>query len=969
MKKYAVLFFGFCCFLQSSFAQTNAQRWADSVFKTLSLDEQIAQLFIVRSSAPPLPGSFSATFLDSQVVEAIQKYKVGGICLFQGGPQQQAQRINRFQAMSKVPLLVTIDAEWGLGMRMDSVMSLPRPLMLGATSDASLAFKYGALIGAQCKRIGIQVNYGPVFDLNNNPANPVINDRSFGEDKYKVSAWAIQYMKGQQSMGIMTVAKHFPGHGDVAVDSHLDLPIINKTKAQLDSFELFPFKAAIDAGIDGVMTAHLSVPAIDSGANRPTSISYNTITKLLRGELGFKGLTFTDALEMKGITKYYPGGEISLQSILAGNDLLCLPADIPESIKLIKKALKKKQLDKVEFEERVKRVLMAKYNYGLAEWKPVELYHLTEDLNKDVPQLAKEIALQAITLLKTEKYGPFPLAKGKKIAYLAVGTTQDNEITKQVRKDFDAQVFYFDYGRGVDKALALASYLKQSYDVVVVGIHGYARKPMNQFGISAAADTLIQLVQQQNKTITLAFGNPYLLKKYTNTSTLLACFEDDPYTQGVAADILYGRVMAHGTLPVSISDDFKLGAGILNHKALPVAPLTAVGIDPAKFARVDSIVNDAIRKQAIPGAVVLVAKDGKVVYDKGYGYLTYDSTEAVYPETIYDLASVTKIMATTVSIMKLYDEGKVDIQKTLGDYLSWTKGTNKAPLKLWDILLHQAGLNPFIPFYRETVDTNLGSIPLSKYYSYRKDSIHTIRVAENMYMRADWVDTMYNRILTSALTPAGKYVYSDNDFIFLGKVVEAVSGMPLEEYVKKTFYDPLDMASTGFKPRERFPLNAIAPTEEELGFRQQLIHGDVHDPGAAMFGGVAGHAGLFSNAYDLAILAEVLQSKGKWNGVQYFKPETVELFTSYKNDSRRGLGFDKPEKDNATRKEPYPALNASPATFGHTGFTGTCIWIDPVSHLTFIMLSNRVHNNGDANRFLKMNVRPKVLDAIYEAMK
>ena len=383
---------------------------------------------------------------------------------------------------------------------------------------------------------------------------------------------------------------------------------------------------------------------------------------------------------------------------------------------------------------------------------------------------------------------------------------------------------------------------------------------------------------------------------------------------------------------------------------------------------IDSIVTDAIRQQAIPGAVVLVAKDGKIVFERAYGYLTYDSSEPVYEETIYDLASVTKIMATTVSVMKLYDEGKLDLQKTLGDYLPWVKGSNKEGLKLWDIILHQAGLKSFIPFYRETVNVTDGNSPNWSFYTQKPDSTHGVRVADHMFMRSDWVDTIYSRILTSSLEPGNKYIYSDNDFIFLGKIVEAITGMPLEVYVKKTFYDKLDMTSTGFRPRERFPLNYIAPTEKEPGFRQQLIWGDVHDPGAAMFGGVAGHAGLFSNAYDLAVLSQVFLNGGVLNGQNFFSKATVDYFTAYHSDiSRRGLGFDKPEKDNATRKEPYPTLSTSPLTFGHTGFTGTCFWIDPKYNLVYIFLSNRV-NSPDPNKFGRLSVRPKVHEAIYQAL-
>jgi beta-N-acetylhexosaminidase len=941
-----------------------AEQWVDSVFKTLSKEQKIAQLMVLRlSSVGP---NRTAIFFDKEVEAAIRKYNIGAICLFQGGPIKQANLINYFQSIAQTPLMVAIDGETGLGMRLDSVQALPRQMMMGAAQDPALIYQYGRVVGEQCKRMGIQVNYAPVVDVNNNPNNPVINDRSFGEDKYKVAAYAIQYMKGMQDVGTMACAKHFPGHGDVDVDSHLDLPVINKSREQLDSLELYPFREIFKAGVGSVMIAHLSVPSIDSGINRATSISKNNVTGLLRNEMHYDGLTFTDALEMKGVAKYYPDGEISLEALIAGNDMLCLPGDIPGSIEKILKAIKKKKLTWADIDKHVKRVLYAKHQYGLANVKPINTTHLTEDLNSKVGEMRRLIAEKALTLLRNDDPAVYPLAKGRRVAYVGFGLTKDNVFAEQVRKDYDAQVYYFDYRLDSSKTAAMLELFKGRYDVVIVGLHNYGRFPANNFGISPATEALIKGLQQQHRTITMTFGNPYVIKNFCDSKVLLACYEDDDATQQVASDMVFGRLQARGILPVTVCESFKYGDGIIAKRLLPLVPAAELGFKQAQMSNaIDSIVNDAIAQQAIPGAVVLVAKDGKVVFERSYGYLTYDSTEPVYPETIYDLASVTKILATTVSVMKLYEEGKLDLQKTLGDYLPWTKGSNKAGLKLWDIILHQAGLKSFIPFYRETADA--AGNPSWMYYSNKPDSTHRVRVADNLYMRNDWVDSIYTRILTSAVDP-GKYVYSDNDFIFLGKVVEAISGMPLEVYAKTTFYDKLDMKTTGFRPRDRFPLNYIAPTENEVGFRKQLIHGDVHDPGAAMFGGVAGHAGLFSDAYDLAILLQLLLNGGVLNGQNFFSKATIDYFTDYHSDiSRRGLGFDKPEKDNATRKEPYPTLSASPATYGHTGFTGTCFWVDPKYNLVYIFLSNRV-NSPDASKFLKMNVRPKVHEAIYQAL-
>ena len=349
--------------------------------------------------------------------------------------------------------------------------------------------------------------------------------------------------------------------------------------------------------------------------------------------------------------------------------------------------------------------------------------------------------------------------------------------------------------------------------------------------------------------------------------------------------------------------------------------------------------------------------------------MSYTTNQAVTTETVYDMASVTKICATTLSIMKLYDEGKIDLNKTLGDYLPWVKASNKEKLTIENILLHQAGLVSYIPFYKELMDST--GKPKKGFFATIPSDSFSIFVAQNMYMHTSWRDTMYKRIIESPLGKTSNYIYSDNDFIFLGKLVEALSGLTLNDYVKKEFYTPLGLTTATFLPKNSLPTNRIAPTEEEKYFRLQLLSGTVHDPGAAMFGGVAGHAGLFSNAYDIAVLMQMLLNGGTFNGKKYLNKETINLFTTYQSTiSRRGYGFDKPEKDNATKVEPYPCLSASAKTFGHTGFTGTCTWADPEKKLIYVFLSNRVNTEGgDNKKLLNMNVRPKIHEAIYKALE
>ena len=937
-------------------------QWVDSVFNSLNDDQRIAQLMVVRAHSNLGPDHVA------KLVTDIKKYDIGALCFFQGGPVRQANLTNYYQSIAQTPLMVTIDGEWGLGMRLDSVTKFPYQLTLGAMSDKNLVYRMGLAVGEQCKRLGVHVNYAPVVDINNNPNNPVIGFRSFGEDKEKVSDFGVAYMKGMQDAGIMACAKHFPGHGDVDVDSHYDLPVINKNMAALDTMELVPFKTIFNAGVGSVMIAHLYIPVIDNTANRATSISKNNVTDLLRNKMGYQGLTFTDALEMKGVAKYFPQGTIAVEAIIAGNDMLCLPADVGETIAAIRKAIKENRISWEDIYSKTKKVLEAKYSLGLNQWKPISTENLLADLNAKTDAINQEVAQKSITVLNKaaftasrNDYADIPLQKGQKIAYVGIGASYLNDFGKRMRDDFGADVFTFSYKDSSDKAAQILKAVPKDgkYDAIIVGIHNFSNRPAGNYGITPAA---IDLWKKLNfiKTETLVFGNVLATKNFCDAWTLVACYQDDDITQQAAADFLAGKFEAQGKLPVRVCR-FQAGDGIVKQKAAPVPQYS-------KLNEIDSIVEDGIAKKAFPGCVVLAVHNGEILYHKAFGRYKYEPSPATQFESIFDLASVTKISATTVSVMKLYEEGKLDLKKTLGDYLPWVRGTDKAGLVLDDIILHQAGLVPYIAFYKEVVDPETGK-PNPAIFSEKSKPGFTVRVAENIYMRNDWQDTMYHRILQSKLSQHGKYVYSDNDFIFLGKIVEQITGMPLNEYASKTFYQPIGMTTTGFTPRERFAVNKMVPTETEGHFRLQTTQGDVHDEGASMFGGVSGHAGLFSDAYDLAMLYQMLLNGGTFNGERYLKKETIDLFTSYHSDvSRRGYGFDKPEKDNALRKEPYPSALCSPETFGHTGFTGTCVWVDPKVNLVYIFLSNRVYPTRDGNLLGRMNIRSKIQDTIYRAL-
>lgn len=958
MKKMLPLFFILLWIQTDLFAQNKQEKkWVNKQYRKLNVAEKIAQLMVLRAHS-----NWDANKIDS-LAAIIKKYNIGGLCFFQGGPIRQAIQTTNYQAIAKTPLLITIDGEWGLGMRLDSVEMFPRQLSLGAIPNKDLVYQMGAAIAAQCKRLGIQVNYAPVIDINNNPANPVINDRSFGQNKNTVMDYGIAYMKGLQEHGVMATAKHFPGHGDVMVDSHKDIPVIIKSRAALDSLELVPFRALIDAGVGSIMVAHLSVPAIDNAEKRPTSLSSKSVNGLLKKELGFKGLAVTDALDMKAISNYYPEGEANVQAIIAGNDMLCLPGEIGPSIQKIKMAIKEKRISKHDINQRVKKILTAKYQYGLSHAQNIDTNNLVNDLNASVAKIKETISKNALTYLNYNKRTV--LSPTQKIAYLVVNSNASNTISKSLSLVYGAEVFYINE----QSIQNIASIEKQliHFDQVIIGLHNYHRRPANNFEIPKNIVQFLNAPGHENWTHIL-FGNPYAIVHFPNIQNVLFAYEDNDYSQEACFNWLEGKLEATGKLPVSITKTLEEGNGYTTQAVTPPLNNQNLGINLIKLNSIDSIVLDAIQKKAIPGCQVLVAKNNQIVFNKSYGNIAGENSSKVTNSTYYDLASLTKTSATTVAVMKLVEEGKLDIHKTIGDYLPWVKGNAKADIHLKDLLLHQAGLYPYIKFYETLLDKDGNT--KNALINVVVNNDYPAMITPSKYLFAGFKDSIQNQILKSPLSVPGKYIYSDNDFIFLGWIVEKITGMSLQDYTTQQFYQPLQMSSTGFLPLQRTVKNNIAATELDQYFRKELIQGTVHDEGASTMGGIAGHAGLFSNATDLAKLYLMLLNKGSWQGKKYLQENTIQEFTAYNsNNSRRGLGFDKPEKDNATAKEPYPSASVSARTFGHTGFTGTCVWADPEHQLLYIFLSNRVYPTRDNKAFSSLNLRPKIQETIYSALQ
>lgn len=935
--------------------------WVDSVYSSMTEDERIGQLFMVDVWSM----RDSAHFKDVEAL--VRDYKVGGLIFFKGYPYRQATLTNWFQGRARIPLLIGIDGEWGLSMRLDSTPVYPRQMVLGASANTDLMYEMGLSIGAQCRRMGIHFNFAPDVDVNNNANNPVINDRSFGENKYTVAKLGAAYARGLQDMHVIASAKHFPGHGDTETDSHYGLPVIKADRKRLDSLELYPFKKLIDEKVMSVMVAHLNVPALDT-SNTPTSLSKRVITGLLRNEMGFDGIIITDALNMKGVADLYPPGEVAARALLAGNDILLFVENVPAGIAMIREHLCDSSLKWEQVERSCKRILLAKYWAGLNNYEPVELTNLTYDLNTgDAGRMIKKAIKNSIVAAKNLD-GIIPVKNPElyRIATVAVGVQQltvfQEASMNYVRSD------YFSIDKG-DQNLTFDSLYQalEKYNLLVVSLHATSRFVSRKLGLTPNQVAFVnRLLASNRKVVLVCNGNPYILNSFQSARNVIVSYEDLELNNLLAAEVLYGGVEARGKMPVSAGPVFPLGSGTVTARTDRfeyVIPEEA-SFPYDAFSGLDSLARNAIDKGATPGCQVLVAKAGNVVYQKSFGYHTFDNITAAKNHHLYDLASLTKVLATTLAVMKLYEEHKLKLEDKLADHLPELAISNKDEITIQDVLLHQAGLQAYIPFYKATL---VNGRPNPVVYQATADSNYTICVAPDLYMHKDYEQFVWDAIIKSEVKPRGNYLYSDLGFILLRKVVERVTGRPFAQYVDSAFYTPLNLSGLTFNPRGKVNLDWVVPTEMDTFFRWQLCHGTVHDQTAAMLGGVSGHAGLFGNANDVAVIMQMLLNGGEYGGKRLLKESTVQLFTRKQGKSRRGLGFDKPETD--SRKGSPTSRLCSPATFGHTGFTGTCAWADPKSKLVFIFLSNRVNPSSENKKLIEMNVRTDMQDAVYEALK
>jgi beta-glucosidase-like glycosyl hydrolase/CubicO group peptidase (beta-lactamase class C family) len=935
--------------------------WVDSILNGMSLDEKIGQLFMIQAYS-----NLDAKHEDF-ITEMITKYHVGNLVFMQGTPQKQAALNNKYQDLAKMPLLIGFDGEWGLDMRLKNTYRFPWNMTLGAIRDNSLIKQFGKHLGQHAKRIGIHINFAPVIDINVNPENPIIGNRSFGESKENVTEKAIAFIQGMQGEGVLANGKHFPGHGDTASDSHHTLPLLNFDAARLDSIELYPYKKTFDIGLASVMTAHLNIPSLEADVNLPTSLSKNVVTNLLQEELGFEGLIITDGLNMKGASNYATSAEVDLAAIQAGNDLLLIPQDVPASIALIKKALETKTLTIERIDVSVRKILKSKYWAGLQNYKPIELENIAEDLNRIEDEiLHRELVKNSLTLLKNSDISlPIKDLGNQKIAYVKLGDSENDYFVNTLKKYGKVDVI------SDNNLYELIKKLKP-YNYVIIGFHKSNVHPWKSYKFSTKELVWLQAIARKNKVVLDVFASPYSLlqiKNFSNIEGVVVSYQNSRLAQEISAQLLFGAIAAKGKLPVSIGTEFKEGFGITssNLSKLEYTIPEAAGLSSKKLALIDKMADTIISEKMAPGLQVFVARNGKVVLEKSYGYHTYDKKLKVQSTDLYDLASLTKILASLPLIMKAEEEYKIPLTASLSAVLPSFSNSNKDTVTVKEVLSHFGRLKSWIPFYKDTQDSISGkNLP----FFYRKQQTNTFRlkVAENLYINKNYKDSIYKYIKEADQTESTGYTYSDLGYYIFKEALEKSYKKPLNKLADEEFYQSLGADRTTYLPLRKFSRDEIIPTEKDDYFRNQLLQGNVHDMGAAMLGGVGGHAGLFANANDVGKIMQMYLQKGFYGGKRYLKSETIDKFNHRyfaAEKVRRGLGFDKPQLD--------PDVKAtcgcvSDESFGHSGFTGTYTWADPKSGLVYVFLSNRVYPKMDNRGLIDSNMRTRIQQLIQDAI-
>ncbi len=936
------------------------QRWVDKQYESMSLEARLGQLFMV-SVASDQPKSAT-----DKISTLIEEENIGGVIFSTGGPVRQAKLTNKYQKLSKVPLMIGMDAEWGLSMRLDSTYAFPWNMTLGAIQDNEIVEKVGHQIGKHAKRLGVHINFAPDIDININPQNPIIGNRSFGEDRDNVTKKGIAFMRGMESAGVLSCGKHFPGHGDTETDSHHALPVIDFSKKRLDSIEMYPYQTLINEGLSSVMVAHLEVPALELKKNLPSSLSEQIISGILKEEMNFKGLVFTDALNMKGVTDHGKNGDAELKAFLAGNDMLLMPTEVRMAKEKLAKAYKRGKITEERLAESVKRILRAKYKVGLHRYKPVDTNNLYEDLNSMSDDLIYEEAIEnAITVVKNDFYLlGIKRLENKKIAYVKFGDANSTPFISELNK-------YATVTQVNGKDIATLKGKLKDYNLVIIGHHKSNESPWKSYKFSKNELSWLQEIAKERSSnlILTTFAKPYALldvPSFKGIDGVVVAYQNSQLAQEKAAQLIFGAIPAKGVLPVTVNKDFHVNTGIELKSLLRLGYSfpERVGMSSAKLARVDKLVQDGLDSLMYPGAQVLVARKGKVIYSKGFGKPTYKSKEKITPEHIYDLASITKILGTLPMVMKMEEEGDIALDNTFEELVPQYSDTEIKDVTVLKALSHYGRLPSWIAFYVSTLDEKRKPSP--EFYRNRPLDGFSTKITDNLYLTDAYKDSIYDRIGRQDLK-SNRYRYSDVAYYVMKKYIEDKKKNRLDRLVNEFLFKPIGAFNTSYNPLEKFPKNRIVPSEEDNYYRYQTVQGYVHDMGAAMQGGVGGHAGLFSNANDVAKIMQMYLQNGTYGGTKFLETRTIKKFnTCYFCDKkvRRGVGFDKPQLGDSG-----PTCGCvSRKSFGHSGFTGTYTWADPEEEIVYVFLSNRTYPSASNTLLVKTGLRTRIQKAIYESI-
>jgi len=948
----------------------NMQRWVDSVYATLTVEEKVGQLFM--PIAEPNRG------WKGKIAGYIQHQKVGGLLFSKGTLAQQADVTNYAQSISGVPLLIALDGEWGLSMRLHDAPVFPQNLITGAIQDEELMTLYGREVARQCREMGIHVNFAPTIDVHSNPGNLVIGTRSYGENPLNVARQGVAFARGLEDNGVMAVAKHFPGHGDTSDDSHKTLPTINHRRERLEEVELYPFREYVNAGFSGIMSGHLNVPELQT-KGMPASLSPEVGVHLLKEEMGFSGLTFTDGMAMKGVSDQ---PDASVKALLAGNDVILGVTNQQKAFESVKDAVTNGTLPGALLEKKVRKILSYKYILGAHRFTPINTTTVHRRIHTPHSEwLQRKIYDNAMTLLKNQ-HERLPLRglDSTRIASVALGAPASNAFQQYLKKYGDVDTFQ---AKTAAELSQIAT--RKAYDLLIISLHSDKMTDVAS----------LQQLTKETPVILVFFTLPSAMERFKPAleaaEAVIMAYDATAFAQMSAAQGIFGGIGLSGKLPVTTAS-FPEGSGLITQKTrLGYSLPEEVGISSERLTDIEPIALEGVRQRAYPGCQILVAKDGVVIYEKEFGHFDYSHSPEVTAGTVYDLASVTKASATLPAIMKLYDEKKISLLDPIDKFVPETRGSDKAKIPLRTLLLHESGITSFIPYYATAIDpgsyTGLlfgarSNIYHVRYagawartdYRFLPDLISRepserfyLPVAEDLYASDKMHDALLRDVIASPLQKSGRYTYSCLNFMLLKEAVEQITKTDLDTYVKQQFYRRLGAVTTTFQPLKYLSVEQIPPTEDDPFFRKQHLRGYVHDEGAALFGGISGNAGLFSNANDLAKLYQMWLNGGEYGGERYLSEETVKLFTTTKsNVSRRGLGFDKPDPRNSNASPTAPGVPIT--VYGHTGFTGTCFWVDPTNNLIYIFLSNRVNPSRSPNRLSTLKIRERIQEELYHAL-